>query len=383
MQATAHRFEEWILGSLTSGIVAIDQGGCLVTLNAGAQRILGCPRGEPDAAIGRDCREVLRSQPAVARLLLDTLDGRAPLSRAELVLDGDAGRRTHTIGFTLAPVRDVDGVVRGAAILFRDLTPFEQGDEQDRLRERLAALGQMAAGMAHEIRNPLASMEVLAGLLKRRLEDRPEELALLTQLRGELRAVADSISASLEFVRPVSLARRPVDPRELVEQSLRIATERVPFAGEIERRYAPDLPELHVDPELLRGVVTNLILNALEAMSTQQRPSRLLLCVQMRVADPAARPVRVGADGRAVASPERAGREIAIAVSDTGPGIPDEIREKIFYPFFTTKERGSGVGLALAQKFVASHNGVLEVESLHGVGATFRVRLPVTGEAGA
>ena len=96
MQATAHRFEEWILGSLTSGIVAIDQDGCLVTLNAGAQRILGCPRGEPDAAIGRDCREVLRSQPAVARLLLDTLDGRAPLSRAELVLDGDAGRlREH------------------------------------------------------------------------------------------------------------------------------------------------------------------------------------------------------------------------------------------------------------------------------------------------
>ncbi|HEY8154667.1 MAG TPA: ATP-binding protein [Myxococcota bacterium] len=383
MQATAHRFEEWILGSLTSGIVAIDQAGSLVTLNAGAQRILGCPRGEPDAAIGRDCREVLRSQPAVARLLIDTLDGRAPLSRAELVLDGDAGPRNHTIGFTLAPVRDGDGRIRGAAILFRDLTPFERGDEQERLRERLAALGQMAAGMAHEIRNPLASMEVLAGLLKRRLEDRPEELALLSQLRSELRAVADSITASLEFVRPVSLSRRPVDVRELVEQSLRTATGRVPFAGEIERRYAPDLPELLVDPELLRGVVTNLILNALEAMNAPQRPARLLLCVKARLADPAARPVRVGADGQAAASPAEAVREIAIAVSDTGPGVPEALREKIFYPFFTTKERGSGVGLALAQKFVASHGGVLELESVPGVGATFRVRIPVSGEGGA
>ena len=383
MQATAHRFEEWILGSLTSGIVAIDQDGCLVTLNAGAQRILGCPRGEPDAAIGRDCREVLRTQPAVAHLLLDTLDGRAPLSRAELVLDGDAGRLPSTIGFTLAPVRDGAGRVCGAAILFRDLTPFERGDEQERLRERLAALGQMAAGMAHEIRNPLASMEVLAGLLKRRLEDRPEELALLTQLMSEMRAVAESISASLEFVRPVSLARRPVDARELVEESLRIATQRVKFEGEVERRYAPELPELHVDPELLRGVVTNLILNALEAMSAQQRPPRLLLSVQTRLSDPPARSVRVGADGRAAASQVGAVREIAIAVSDTGPGVPEELREKIFYPFFTTKERGSGVGLALAQKFVASHGGVLELESVRGVGATFRVRLPVSGGAGA
>ena len=383
MQATAYRFEEWILGSLTSGIVAIDQDGCLATLNAGAQRILGCPRGEPDAAIGRDCREVLHTQPAVARLLLDALDGRAPLSRAELLLDGDVGRLPSTIGFTLAPVRDGDGRVRGAAILFRDLTPFERGDEQERLRERLAALGQMAAGMAHEIRNPLASMEVLAGLLKRRLEDRPEALALLTQLRCELRTVAESISASLEFVRPVSLSRRPVDARELVEQSLRIATQRVEFRGEIERRYAPDLPELQVDAELLRGVVTNLILNALEAMSTQPSPSRLRLGVGARLSDPAARPVRVGADGRAATPSPGAVREIAIEVSDTGPGVPEELREKIFYPFFTTKERGSGVGLALAQKVVACHGGVLELESVRGVGATFRVRLPVAGGSSA
>jgi signal transduction histidine kinase len=241
----------------------------------------------------------------------------------------------------------------------------------------------MAAGMAHEIRNPLASMEVLAGLLKRRLEDRPEELALIAQLRGELRTVAESISASLEFVRPISLARRPVDARELIEESLRIAVQRTKFEGEIQRRYAPDLPPLQADPELLRGVVTNLILNALEAMSAQPGHARLSLCVQARASAPAARPVRVGADGRAVAPPAAAAREIAIAVSDTGPGVPEELREKIFYPFFTTKERGSGVGLAMAQKIVSSHGGVLELESPCGGGATFRLRLPVSGEGGA
>jgi signal transduction histidine kinase len=383
MQAAPHRFEEWILGSLTSGIVAIDQRGCLVTLNAGAQRILGCPRLDPEEAIGRDCREILRGQPAVARLLLDALDGRAPLSRAELVLEGGGGRLPSTIGFTLAPVRDPDGELRGAAILFRDLTPFERGHEQDRLRERLAALGQMAAGMAHEIRNPLASMEVLAGLLKRRLQDRPEELDLVAQLRGELRTVAESISASLEFVRPVALSRRPVDPRELVEESLRLAIQRVKFEGKIERRYAPDLPELCVDEALLRGVLTNLILNAIEAMGGQRQPARLTLCVQLSPAAPTARAVRVGADGRASAPAQGAARELAIAVSDSGPGVAEELREKIFYPFFTTKERGSGVGLAMAQKIVGSHGGVLELESTRGEGATFRVRLPVAGEGGA
>jgi len=379
MRATAHRFEEWILGSLTSGIVAIDRDGRLVTLNAGAQRILGCSNTESPAAFGRDCREVLRAQPTVARLLLDTLDGRSPLSRAELVLDGDDGRLGSTIGFTLAPVRDGDGCVRGAAMLFRDLTPFERGDEQERLRERLAALGQMAAGMAHEIRNPLASMEVLAGLLKRRLEGRPEELVLLTQLMSELRAVAELVSASLEFVRPVSLARCPVDPRELVEGSLRTATKRVPFAGAIERHYAPDLPELQADPDLLRGVVTNLIVNAFEAMNGQQQPARLELGIHARVSEPPARSVRVGPDGCAAGPELRPLRELVISVSDAGPGIAEELREKIFYPFFTTKERGSGVGLALAQKIVASHGGVLELESVRGAGATFRVRLPVTG----
>ncbi len=374
MHAAAQRFEEWILGSLTSGIVAIDGDGRLVTFNAGAQRILGCSPGESARALG----EVLRAQPTIARLLLDTLDGRSPLSRAELVLDGDAGELASTIGFTLAPVRDGDGSVRGAAMLFRDLTPFEHGDEQERLRERLAALGQMAAGMAHEIRNPLASMEVLAGLLKRRLDGRPEELALLVQLMSELRAVADSVTASLEFVRPVSLVRCAVDPREIVEESLRTASKRVPFAGVIERRYAPDLPELHADPELLRGVVTNLIVNAFEAMSGQALPARLELCVHSRVSAPAARPVRVGADGRAAAPEPCPLREVVISVADAGPGVGEELREKIFYPFFTTKERGSGVGLALAQKVVASHGGVLELESVRGAGATFRVRLPVT-----
>jgi PAS domain S-box-containing protein len=157
----AESFEAWILGSMTSGIIGIDNEAAVVTLNAGAQRILGCPKGELAGAIGRDCREVLADEPGVARLLIETLERHSPLSRAELVLEGGRSRLGSTIGFTLSPVCDAQGRLRGAAMIFRDLTPIERRDEQERLRERLAGLGQMAAGLAHEIRNPLAGMEVL------------------------------------------------------------------------------------------------------------------------------------------------------------------------------------------------------------------------------
>jgi PAS domain S-box-containing protein len=369
-------FEASILGSMTSGIVAIDGAGAVVTFNRGAQRILGCPAGDVAHALGRDCREVLASQPAVARLLLEALERQNPLSRAELQVRSAGGARAASIGFTLTPVFDAAGRRRGVAMLFRDLAPIERGDEQERLRQRLAALGQVAAGLAHEIRNPLAGMEVLAGLLKRRLADRPEEQALVAELIGELRALADTVSASLEFVRPLSPLRKPVDAVALVEEALTLARARVPFDGVVERDFAAAAP-LWADADLLRTVLTNLIANALESMMGAEaaRSRRLRLEVRERDAERGRRAVRVGADGTAEFE-ERPRTEVEIAVGDTGPGVAPELREKIFYPFFTTREKGSGVGLAAAQKIVAGHDGSLELETPPGGGCVFRVRLP-------
>jgi signal transduction histidine kinase len=314
-------------------------------------------------------------------LLLETLDGRAALSRAELVLEGVRGELESTIGFTLTPVRNPQGEVRGAAIIFRDLTPFERMGEQERLHERLAALGQMAAGLAHEIRNPLASMEIVTGLLKRRLADREDEHALVTQLQSEARALARTVENCLEFVRPISPERGPVDPEELVTESLESALKRSPFSGAIECAFDPELPQLNADIDQLRAVVTNLILNALEAMEGEGEggEKRLVLGLNHTVAPTTDRSVRVGVDGREK-SGDAARQEIVITVSDTGPGVPNELREKIFYPFFTTKQSGSGVGLATAQKIVAGHGGVIEVVSETGGGCSFRVRIPIEDE---
>ena len=368
-------FAARVLASLSSGIVGVDAAGNLALVNEGAQRILGCPAGDPVEVLGCDCRTALQPQPRVARLLLEALDGRAVLSRAELVLEGSGGSARSTIGFTLSPVRDPLGHVCGAAMLFRDLTPFERSDEQERLRDRLAALGEMAAGLAHEIRNPLAGMEVLAGLLGRRLADRPEERALVADFTEQLRRLAETVTQSLEFVRPVALQRESLDPTTLVEAALERALARAPRPGAIERRYAPDLPPIAADPQLIGAAITNLILNACEAMGDSG--GRLALGLHERMAPRPTRAVRVDADCADSAASAALAREIVLSVSDTGPGIAPELREKVFYPFFTTKQEGSGVGLAQVQKIVVGHGGSVVLECGAEGGCTFRVHLPV------
>jgi signal transduction histidine kinase len=362
------RYAGWLVGSIRSGLVAIDETGALAALNAAALRVLAGRGGDPGAVIGEDCRDVLAGQPAVVERLLAALAGAETPARAELALSPRAGRPGLTIGYTAAAVRDEQGAARGAVLQFRDLTPYERSAEQERLRDRLAALGEMAAGLAHEIRNPLAGMEILTGLLRRRLQDQPEEKALLDELEAEIRRLAETVTASLEFVRPVSLRCEPVDPVELLEESLARARARVPFAGDVERDYDETLPALRADGERLEAVLTNLIVNALEAMEgAGSKPRRVRLGVR----------AEAGFDAEGGAERESAPTEIVFTVADSGPGIPDDLRERIFYPFFSTKQEGSGVGLAQAQKIVAGHGGRLELESPRGRGATFRVRIPL------
>ncbi|HZO09364.1 MAG TPA: PAS domain-containing protein, partial [Myxococcota bacterium] len=147
-------FAAWILDSMSSGVLAVDAAGDVAVLNAGARRILGIGDDARHPAVGRPCREVLAGQPGLARLLEEALHRPGHLSRAELALAAAASRPPTSIGFTLSPIHDAAGQLRGAGLIFRDLAPIERGDEQLRLRDRLAALGQMAAGLAHEIRNP-------------------------------------------------------------------------------------------------------------------------------------------------------------------------------------------------------------------------------------
>lgn len=356
--AESGSFEAQILDSMSSGVVAVDLEGVVRVYNAGAYQLLDGPRGGPRAALGRDCRQVLAAQPGVVRLLLEALERKDPISRGELALEGGLG----TIGLTLAPVRDARGEPQGAGMIFRDLAPIERQDERERLRERLAALGQMAAGLAHAIRNPLAGMEVSAGLLRRRLPAASEERELVDELLGELREVSRTVSQSLDFVRPAAPSMAPLDAAELLEDALAVARARVPFRGAVEWRVAAGLPQVMGDADLLRTVLTDLLVNALQAVDPDA--GRLSLGVSTRPGEVSSAP------------------DVVWIVADDGPGVPEGLREKIFYPFFTTKDDGSGVGLANAQKVVASHAGRLELRTQGGhAGCAFHLRLPSVPKA--
>ncbi len=361
-------FASWLVGSIRSGLVAIDAAGAVTALNAEAHRLLDCASPSAEGALGCDCRAVLSHQPAMAQLLLDALDGSERPSRTEICLDRRDGRPELTIGYTLGAVRDAAGQVCGAVLQFRDLTPYERSAEQARLRERLAALGEMAAGLAHEIRNPLASMEIATGLLARRLADDPDAKALVQELQGEVRRVAATVTESLEFVRPVVLRNEPVDPVHVLEEALTCARSRIDYDGDVVRDYDPDLPPVLADEAALQGLFTNLIVNAFEAIG-DARPPAPRLRLALEVVD--------AAESRPAAVRRGEVPELVFTVADNGPGIPDELRERVFYPFFTTRGEGSGVGLANVQKVVAGHGGRVELESVPGAGATFRVRLPL------
>jgi len=360
----------------SSGICAVDAAGSLVMMNPAARRILGGSAAR--ARLRMPCEGPLADHPALLRLLREALAGRPPLSRAELCLQREDGQRL-TLGFSLASLPDAAGSLRGAALVFRDLTPIERSDERERLQQRLAALGEMAAGLAHELRNPLAGMEVLAGLLQRRLSGDPEALGLVIDLRGQLRQLAETVTASLDYLRPVALRREPLDPVELAEEALALGLARAPRPARVDRRYATPLPLLEADRPLLGVALVNLVVNACEAMAgAAGRESCLEIAIDVGPAPELTQAVRIDRDEVANGF---ASRELRIAIRDTGPGIPDEIRDRIFDPFFTTRESGSGIGLANVQKIVLAHQGSLSLQTSCD-GSVFRLHLPLLAEPG-
>ena len=372
----------------TSGVCAVDASGSLVMINAAARRTLGGSCAT--APLGIPCEQALADYPTLARLLRDALAGRPALSRAELCAERPDGER-RMIGLSMTTLPDAAGAIRGAAVVFRDLAPIERSGERERLQQRLIALGEMAAGLAHELRNPLAGMEVLAGLLQRRLHGDSEALSLVALLRGQIRQLGETVTASLDYLRPVALAREPVDPCELMDEAIVLAFARAPRPDRVDRHYAAAPPRLAVDRQLLGVALVNLIVNACEAMAETRssfaqraegeprpsdRESRLALAVEVGAAPELAHRVRVDREPSEAAP---ASRELRIAVGDNGPGVSDEIRDRIFDPFFTTRESGSGIGLANVQKIVHAHGGSLSFESSPR-GSVFRVHLPLPAE---
>ncbi|CAN5836612.1 nitrogen fixation sensor histidine kinase GnfL [soil metagenome] len=356
----AEDFYRDLVWNLRNGVLAVTQDGRIAVMNDVAYRIFGLTPTPAD--IGRPYTDVLKDLPDVTRIVAGAFELSHLPNRAEMRV-----RRTNkVIGYTLSQVRDRDGRLTGATLFFKDLTRVEQLEERERLRDRLAALGEMAAAIAHEVKNPLAGIEVMAGLLKRRLADNEDAQSILKDIIKEAKMANAIVVEVLDFVRPIRLQVENIRVDDVVQDAVSMAESHVRRGDvEIEVVLPADLPCIQGDPHQIRQIFTNLLTNAFEAMGGHGHVR--IAAAQLATEDE----VAVGSDVQAVPL-------VQIEVADNGPGVTADIIDKLFNPFFTTKPQGSGLGLAIVRKIVDAHDGRIDVSTRAEGGTRFRVTLPVT-----
>ena len=357
-------FFRHIVSSMRNGVIAFRRDGTLALMNDEAYRIFGLTPSAGD--VGRPFADVLRECPEIIRVLSGAFELSHLPNRAELRLK-DLDR---VIGYTLSQVRDDGGAPIGAVLFFKDLTRVEQLEERERLRDRLASLGEMAAGIAHELKNPLAGIEVMAGLLRRQVPNSKDAQSLLADILSEAKLANAIVVEMLEFVRPVRLQVERTDLADVLQQSVTMAESKVPRREVVVRVHVePGLPMIEGDHHQLSQVFTNLVANAFEALDGTG-------CITISAATTA-----IEADP-AFAGPYAPTPAVLVEVADDGPGVPADLTDRIFNPFFTTKVTGTGLGLAIVRKIVDAHDGRIDVSSAPDTGTRFRVTLPVTSASG-
>ena len=349
-----------LVWNLRNGVLAVTRDGHVAVMNEVAYRILGLtPR---DSDIGQHFSQVLKDRLDVSRIVAGAFELSHLPNRAELRLKSTG----KVIGYTLSQVRDKRGRITGASLFFKDLTRVEQLEERERLRDRLAALGEMAAAIAHEVKNPLAGIEVMAGILRRQLPDSKDAQTILGDIIKEAKMANAIVLEVLDFVRPIRLQVEKVALADVVRDAISLAESHV-HRGDVQVavNLPPQASAIHGDPHQLRQLFTNLITNAFEAMG-----GRGLVTVSA---------TRLAEEEPAAGGDTHSGPMLMIEVSDDGPGVPPDLMDRIFSPFFTTKPQGSGLGLAIVRKIVDAHDGRIDVSARAGGGTRFRVTLPVNG----
>ena len=320
-----------IMESMSDGVIAVDNADRITTFNGAAGRVLGYSAADllgarfPDA-FGRE------------------FGGRHNAPFCEL--RAQDGHSVHVLERD-SPLCDRSGKRIGVVKVFQDQTEIETLRMKIRQQDRLAAVGEMAATVAHEIRNPLGGIRGFAALLARDLDTEDPRRRLVAKIEVGAKELERVVSELLEYTRPIQLRPRPVSCAALIDAALgyvETGDRPVAIVNGIEKSL-----HVHVDVDKMRQVFLNILLNAIQSID-------------------GAGEIRISARAQE--------RSVWVAIADTGCGMTPAQQEQVFSPFFTTKEKGTGLGLAVASKIVEAHGGAIEVESEPGNGSTFRVRLP-------
>ncbi len=352
---------EALLAGLPDAVVGVDEGLRIVLWNPAAEALLG---RSARRALGRTIKEVFPPDTSLIRHLSDTLLSGESRSESEAVVEGSDGRPVH-VSIVTAPMARRSGHATAAVAVVRDVTRLHQLEAEMRRGETLAAAGQIAMGLAHEIRNPLGAIRGAVQLLKRELGDEARWGEYIEVLLKEVDRVNRIIEMLLDLGRPVTLRPVPLNIHQLLERVALMSEEVASQRGvRIVRRYDPSLPPLLADEDRMVQVFHNLVRNAIEAMPDG---GRVTLVTRLSM-DPLFAKVDLGQGPKSMA---------LVQVADEGPGIPEAGRAKLFTPFFTTKDKGLGLGLALCHRIMEEHKGSIHVSSEPGKGTIVSCFLPI------
>lgn len=337
----AQNYNEIIMTSIDAGIVAVDLQGKIITVNSSARKILQLP---PDV-LDRHLKDVFASNSEVVKLLLQCLEGQ---ENKECLIKGSEGQEQQLMANT-SKLFDAKQQVVGALLSFRDVTQRVQLEEQMRRQERLASLGKLVAGVAHEIKNPLTS---ISGYIQFWLKSKPPTIKSLNTIYKEVRRLDSIVNKLLFFAKPTRMVTTPVEINDFIRRVLNFFVET--HSDRIEFSFVPanDLPYIQLDIDQMEQVFMNIIYNAVQSMPDGGKVM-----------------IKTG-----ILQDER---KVIVTVQDTGVGVPAALVEKLFDPFFSTRAKGTGLGLTIADEIIRSHGGKIEIKSQENLGTSVLICLPV------
>jgi two-component system nitrogen regulation sensor histidine kinase GlnL len=350
---------EQILTSLEDGVITVDPGGRIVFFNEAAETLT-----EISAASARrsPLEQLFRREPWLLELARKTHPPRQESARGEGDFVTRRGRKTP-VSVTASPLRDATGNFGGSILLLRDDKHRKELEEDLKRADRLALMGTWAAGLAHEVRNPLGGIKGAAQLLRRALGSDAALRAYTDIMIREVDRVNQLIEQLLDLSRPWQLDFAALNIHEILEEVLLLEGQSAPEkAVTVKKQFDPSLPPVKGDRAQLMQVFLNIVKNAYQAM---KRGGTLTLATRLET------DFHVRAQGR------RRSRLIWVDISDNGTGIKEEDLPHIFSPFFTTKNSGTGLGLATCYRIINAHGGLIRVESADRRGTTFKVSLMV------
>lgn len=325
-------FNNEVIESIPSGIFTTDMSGRTLLFNRAASEIVGI---DTSAAIGMDIETILPFVGFVGEK--DHVEG--ILTRSG---------QNRIIGLKISKLKGTGGIDKGYIGIFEDLTEMKTLQEEMRQREKLADIGELSANMAHEIRNPIASLKGSIELLKEDTLSPLHKARLMDIALSEMNRLNKIITDFLIYSRPKPIETRKFDLNELLEETIEMLRHREADKVEFEKRFNGHLTVV-ADPQKLQQVFLNLGINAVDAMKD---------------------------GGKLTVATQRIGNTVTVSFEDTGDGIDAENLKKIYYPFFTTKDNGTGLGLSIAYRIIEDHGGQMTVSSRKGHGARFKIFLP-------